>query len=177
LTVNRQALIELNQAINKYLAATSEPERVVEMSKKGQIDDWAYDPDFDADEPRYLTPPVEKAESWHVDPPEEEESLCDEWEEEEDMDLGWHQVEIGPETSTNELPPSMKPREPLGLKYWQAAEPQEYTPEESKRILDEIQRRHSEDWSERVPNLPEHPSAVDARKSANLPDWQYGDSV
>lgn len=148
--MNREALIALNQAINKYLneTATSEPERVVEMSIQGDESDW----DIDADEPRYLTPPVEQPESWHVDPPEEE------WSEEEDVDLGWHQVEIGPETSTNELPPSMKPREPLGLKYWLDAVPVAHTPEESESILEAIKRRQSENWSTK-------------------PDWQYGDSI
>ena len=147
--MNREALIALNQAINKYLNETSEPERVVEMSIQGDESDW----DIDADEPRYLTPPVEQTESWHVDPPEEE------WSEEEDVDLGWHQVEIGPETSTNELPPSMKPREPLGLKYWLDAVPVAHTPEESESILEAIKRRQSENWSTK-------------------PDWQYGaDSI
>lgn len=146
--MNREALIALNQAINKYLNETSEDVPVVEMSKKGQIDDWAYDPDFDADEPRYLTPPVEQAENWHVDPPEERESLCDEWEEEEDVDLGWSRIEVSPEF----------PAVPNGLGYWLDAVPIARTPEESESILEAIERRQSENWSTK-------------------PDWQYGDSI
>jgi len=154
LTVNREALIDLNQAINKYLVATSEDVSVVEMSKQGDECDW----DCDCEQCQAEAGlggagvPTEQPESWHVDPPEEE------WSEEEDVDLGWHQVEIGPETSTNELPPSMKPREPLGLKYWLDAVPVAHTPEESESILEAIKRRQSENWSTK-------------------PDWQYGDSI
>lgn len=108
-------------------------------------------------------PDAEPAEEVHDTPVEQQEQ----WDEEEDMDLGWTQTTVDPSGVS-------VPVHPNGLGYWLNAVPVARTPEECESILEAIQRRQAENWAVSEPFLPEHPSTRDYH---NLPDWQYGNSL
>jgi hypothetical protein len=144
----REALYQLNQTVNKYLEATRSESCVAEteeqkpnwMAKHApQFPQQDFDPDFDADAPKYLEPAPEQPE---------------EWDEEEDVDLGWSQIDVDPSTFVTFE--AQTPVEPLGIDYWLENTPADR--ETATDIVEEVKKRHSENWGTK-------------------PDWQYGDSV
>jgi hypothetical protein len=86
-----------------------------------------FDPDFDADAPKYLEPAPEQPE---------------EWDEEEAVDLGWSQINVDPSTFVTFE--AQTPVEPLGIDYWLENTPVDR--ETATDIVEEVKKRHSENW-------------------------------